>query len=92
MTSINKVGNNIKKSHRLRWACRRGMLELDLLLLPFFDNYFNQLTTQQQKDFERLLNYQDPELYGWFIGSKIPEDKALLQLVQIIKERVNVTN
>lgn len=81
----------MKRFHHLRWGCRRGMLELDLLLLPFFDNYFNQLTGQQQQDFERLLSFQDPELYSWFIGSESPQDKALMQLVQIIKDQVNVT-
>jgi len=77
---------------RLRWGCRRGMLELDILLLPFFDNHFNQLTDKQKKLFATLLTYQDRELYAWFIGSEIPKDRALSELIQIIKEQVNVAH
>lgn len=70
---------------RLRWACRRGMLELDVLLGPFFDNHFDELPPIQKLNFERLLSYPDPDLLSWFIGSTIPEDKELEELITLIK-------
>lgn len=53
---------------RLKWACRRGMLELDLVLLPFFNSEFGQLTQSEQIDFEALLACQDQDLYAWILN------------------------
>ncbi|MFD2168019.1 succinate dehydrogenase assembly factor 2 [Thalassotalea euphylliae] len=75
---------------RLKWACRRGMLELDVLFMPFVDEAFDQLTDEQQKDFERLLECDDPELFAWFMGHETCEDEALNAIVQIILNRVKV--
>ncbi len=47
---------------KVRWHCNRGMLELDLMLLPFFDNYFAKLSKSLQEQFIQLLTYSDPEL------------------------------
>ena len=65
---------------KLRWACRRGMLELDVLLAPFVDHY-PQLDAGQQQDFERLLACDDPELFAWFMGHQQCADPALAALV-----------
>lgn len=73
------------KMARIRWRCRRGMLELDAILQPFFDQHFLRLTSNQKEDFERLLEFSDPQLYNWFIGSELPEDADLLSLVTLIK-------
>ena len=75
---------------RLRWACRRGMLELDVLLMPFVEDAYEYLSNQQQLDFERLLECQDPELFAWFMGHEICEDKELNEMVQRILSRVKV--
>lgn len=52
--------NEVKR--RLLYRSRRGMLELDLLLVPFVENRFEKLTIAQQRLFERLLNLEDVEL------------------------------
>lgn len=69
---------------RLRWACRRGMLELDVLLLPFVNDSYDELTQEEKKIFERLLVCQDPELFAWFMGHEKCEDKELNDMVQLI--------
>lgn len=74
------------KKECLRWACRRGMLELDLLLQPFFENYFDKLTQEEQKSFEELLAQQDTDLYHWFIGTSIPENAQLRAAIKMIKD------
>ncbi|MCD6046513.1 MAG: hypothetical protein K0S08_160 [Gammaproteobacteria bacterium] len=53
---------------RLRWACRRGMLELDLLLSPFLENAFGHLKADQQQLFELFLAENDQDLYAWILG------------------------
>lgn len=71
---------------RIRWATRRGMWELDLLLQPFFDNQFAKLTPAEQTTFVRLLECTDPELFSWLMGHIICEDHDLNALVQDIRE------
>ncbi|XPF93651.1 succinate dehydrogenase assembly factor 2 [Colwellia sp. RE-S-Sl-9] len=75
---------------RLRWACRRGMLELDVLLLPFVDEAYDDLSEENKVIFERLLVCQDPELFAWFMGHEKCEDSELNSLVQLILNRVKL--
>jgi antitoxin CptB len=65
---------------RLRWQCRRGMLELDLLLNRFLDTGFAALDAGQRVAFNRLLAYQDQILYDWLMGHAVPADAAMRDL------------
>ncbi len=76
------------KRNRLRWRSRRGMLELDLLLLPFFDEVYRDLPERQQRAFEDLLEQDDPDLLQWFSRKAIPSDASMAELVEIILARV----
>jgi antitoxin CptB len=49
--------------NRLRWRCRRGMLELDLVLARFLSENYAGLTLRQQQEFEALLALEDQELW-----------------------------
>ena len=75
---------------RLRWACRRGMLELDVLLAPFVEEGYDALTLQQKHDFERLLACDDPDLFAWFMGHATAPDPSIQPLIQLILHRVPV--
>lgn len=75
---------------RLRWACRRGMLELDVLFLPFVDEAYDQLSEPQKATFERLLEGDDPDLFAWFMGHQKCKDAELNDMVQLILNRVKV--
>mgnify|MGYP006180322881 FL=1 len=75
---------------RLRWACRRGMLELDVLLAPFVEEGYDALSNTQKHDFERLLASDDPDLFAWFMGHAKSNDASLQSLVQLILDRVRV--
>ena len=75
---------------RLRWACRRGMLELDVLFLPFVNEAYDDLSANDKEIFERLLVCQDPDLFAWFMGHKECEDAELNAMVQFILGRVKV--
>lgn len=73
---------------RLRYSCRRGMLELDALLARFISSsQFAQLTAEQIKNFERLLDETDPQLLSWFMGQEICNDVKLRELIKMIGVR-----
>ena len=80
----------IDNKPRLRWACRRGMLELDLLFLPFVDQAYDDLSEDEKAIFERLLVCQDPELFAWFMGHEQCEDIELNSMVQLILKRIKL--
>lgn len=72
--------------NRLRWQCRRGLLELDILLNRFLDNHYTQLPAQQQVEFTNLLTQSDQTLLAWLTGqAEVPTpfkdlvDRILLQ-------------
>ncbi|MFA5171130.1 MAG: succinate dehydrogenase assembly factor 2 [Sulfuriferula sp.] len=48
---------------RLRWRCRRGMLELDLVLARFLQQHCARLTAQQLAEFDVLLDLPDQDLW-----------------------------
>ena len=70
---------------RLRWACRRGMRELDLCLQDYLDNNYAQASVQQQVDFARLLDYPDQDLFDWLMGHTQPADASLLGILEQIR-------
>ena len=90
MPTESATAANDKNKARLRWACRRGMLELDVLFLPFVDEAYDNISDHQKLVFERLLTSDDPDLFSWFMGHAICEDKELNEMVQFILKRVKV--
>lgn len=71
--------------NRLRWQCRRGMRELDLLLLQFLDSSYAGLDTDAAQAFERLLDCPDALLLEWLLGRQRPSDKEVADVVQRIR-------
>lgn len=72
--------------NRLKWASRRGMLELDLILMPFLENRYAQLNAADQERFEKLLVGEDTDLFSWFMGKSVPEDPELKIIVDLIRQ------
>lgn len=70
---------------KIRWYCRRGMLELDLLLNRFMETQFDGLSQVQVNAFEALLQCQDPELYAWLLGLEPPSNKEFMDIVDYIR-------
>lgn len=73
-----------EEARRLRWQCRRGMLELDQILMPFLDYGYRQLDQARRADFTHLLSQQDQDLSNWFMSRAIPDDPRLHDLVRHI--------
>lgn len=68
-----------------RWQCRRGMLELDLLLNNFVDKKVETLTAQQKQSFECLLSYPDQTLLDLLLGNAVSSDPLISTIVQQIQ-------
>ncbi len=84
MNTIETQTKNTELS-RLRWQCRRGMLELDLFLQGFMDKEYNNLTQEQQQTFERLLETPDQMLLDYLMGRVIPYDKEIADVAKQIR-------
>ncbi len=72
------------KLKRLRWQCRRGMLELDLILQAFLDKNYLYLSADDQALFEELLTYSDQDLYCYMIKRQSNESGAMQALIERI--------
>ena len=79
-----------KRVSRLKWACRRGMLELDVLFMPFVETGFDALPETEKETFERLLTCDDPDLFAWFMGHQHCDDAELDAMIKHILSRVKV--
>jgi antitoxin CptB len=66
---------------RIAWKCRRGMLELDLLLTQFYREQFPQLSPREQALFDALLDEDDPVLASWLFGSVQPTNPDFIYLI-----------
>jgi antitoxin CptB len=77
--------NELANIERLRWQCRRGMLELDVLLETFLEQRYPALTLPLQRQFILLLSYPDPVIHAWCVGGKPPDDKAFETLIAAIR-------
>jgi antitoxin CptB len=69
---------------RMRWASRRGMLELDLLLEPFVDTHYASLDADDRERYRLLMGCQDQDLYAWLMGRQEPGDPELAAIVRTI--------
>ena len=75
---------------RLRWRCRRGLLENDLFIARFFDRHESRLTLGQAQALETLMDLADNDLLDLLMRRKEPEAElaspsvvALLQLMRV---------
>jgi antitoxin CptB len=67
------------------WQCRRGMLELDILLNNFVDKKINDLTKKQKQTFELLLSYPDQTLLDLLLANSVSSDASIATLVLQIR-------
>ena len=75
---------------RLKWACRRGMLEIDVIFMPFVEEGFNDLSEADKLTFESLLTCDDPDLYAWFMGHQPCHNAQYKRIIDHILSRVKV--
>ncbi len=72
---------------RLRWRCRRGMRELDVLLMTFLDAEYGRLAPAERRGFEDFLRLPDPEILDLLMGRMHSHDPAVDAIVGRILAR-----
>jgi antitoxin CptB len=70
---------------RIRWRCRRGLLELDLVLETFQREHLESMTPDELAAFARLLDEADNDLWDWVSARAEPSDPLLAGLVQRLR-------
>ncbi len=78
--------DDIAQPVNYKWQCRRGMLELDLLLNNFVDKGIENLSAEQKQMFEMLLSYPDQTLLDLLLGNSVSSDSSIASLVQQIQK------
>lgn len=61
-----------ESARRMRWRCRRGLLELDILFTRFLDTQYSSLNAAEQVGFHKLLEQSDLTLLAWIQGQEQP--------------------
>jgi antitoxin CptB len=72
---------------KILWQCRRGLWELDIILLPFVEKEFTNLNKQDQLLFQQLLKYEDIELFDIFVNKIEPQESQFINLIQLILDK-----
>ncbi|MBX9447686.1 FAD assembly factor SdhE [Dickeya chrysanthemi] len=78
---------DINNKARIHWACRRGMRELDISIMPFFEHDYDTLSDDDKQQFIRLLQCDDPDLFNWLMNHGEPVDSGLKRMVSLIQTR-----
>lgn len=71
--------------NRLRWKCRRGMKELDVLLERFLHSHYDGSSAAGQQAFRDLLELEDPDLYACLLGQQPAPTAELQDVVESIR-------
>lgn len=69
---------------KLRWRCRRGMKELDVLLLKYLEQHYPTAAVEERRAFTDLLELPDPELWAYFSGRSKPIEPIYSRLIERI--------
>lgn len=85
--SETQVTSSSLEFKRLWWHSRRGMLELDSLLIPFLEQAYCDLSADDQARYEKLLTCEDNDMFDWFMKRNQPHDADLQRIVGIILKR-----
>ena len=76
----------MKELERARWRCRRGLLELDIILQRFMDEHYMQLGEAELQQFETLLSLSDKDLWDMIAAKKMVADKGLEPVLHLLQK------
>ena len=76
----------MSENERIRWDCRRGMLELDIVLARFLEQDFARLSAQEVEAFRGLLAYPDTDLWGLIQSETTSGDANLQKVLQMLRQ------
>ncbi|PCH58320.1 MAG: hypothetical protein COC19_08590 [SAR86 cluster bacterium] len=69
---------------KIFWHSRRGMLELDLLLVPYATNEFEKLSYTEQLLYQEFLEEEDQDIFAYLLKRQLPEDTRFLAVIEQI--------
>jgi antitoxin CptB len=72
--------------NRLKWHCRRALLELDLVFDRFWERHQDDLDAQGEMALERLLELEDHDLWGLVSGREATNDPQLKAMIERLRE------
>ena len=70
---------------RLRWLCRRGMKELDVVMSRYLEQRYASASSTEQGCFRALLEMPDPDLYDLLLGRSATSDAELARFIQLLR-------
>jgi antitoxin CptB len=70
---------------RLRWRCRRGMRELDVMLTRYLDRAWATASPAERDAFVQLVELQDPDLLGYLVGRATPAEESQRAIIACIR-------
>mgnify|MGYP003409374143 FL=1 len=73
---------------RLRWRCRRGMRELDVMLTRYLDRVWATASPTERDAFMQLVDLQDPDLFGYLVGRATPAEESQRAIIACIRRLV----
>ncbi|PIE43614.1 MAG: hypothetical protein CSA50_04740 [Gammaproteobacteria bacterium] len=76
------------EENKLFWHSRRGMLELDVLLVPFLKEVYPNLPPDDKERYKKLLECEDQDMFSWFMKKTEPADPDIKKIVTLIVDRV----
>ena len=71
---------------RVRWQCRRALLELDIVFARFLEQHFDQLADDQLVDLDDLLRCDDYDIWAMVNGSRSCENPRWQEMIQRLKD------
>jgi antitoxin CptB len=74
-----------KRLERIRWRCRRGLLELDIVLARFVEQRYATLDEAQQAAFDALLDMPDTVLWDMITGRELPAQEMQRRVLEWLK-------
>ena len=78
--------HGMKEFERARWRCRRGMLELDIVLQRFMDMHYRQLDATGLQQFERLLALPDNDLWDLICVRQVNGDSQWQEVLEMLQK------
>lgn len=74
--------SEVLSAGKIRWRCRRGVRELDVLLTRFLDQTYDSLSNSQKIAFCKLLEVQDPIIMDWIFARSSSDEKDVQEIVK----------
>ena len=77
-----------EKKKELVWQCRRGLKEIEVLLVPFLEKHYQHESPEIRRLFEALLEEEDLDIFEWFTRRVKPDTEQMEEIINVILLRL----